>query len=216
VTPAVLATGAEMRVTGSGSDAVVCVNGGGGTDVPGTWSASLEWLVRRLAPAFPGLRFAEVRYRVKSWRRLTLCVEDASAALDVVAADRTLLVGYSMGGAVAASAAGRPGVAGVLGLAPWLPPELDLSALRTRRLAVLHGSLDRPLPGIPGVSPSNSRRGYERARSLGATGCYTLVRGGLHGIAFRARGRVVPLPRADRWARLVAEEIERFAGTVVE
>ena len=47
-----------------------------------------------------------------------------------------------------------PRVVGVLGLAPWLPDELDLAPLRGRRLDVLHGALDRWLPGIPGVSPA--------------------------------------------------------------
>jgi dienelactone hydrolase len=206
-----LSTGAELRVTGSGGDAVVCVNGGGAAEIPGTWSAALEWLVRRLAPSFTGLRFAEVRYRVKSWRRLELCIEDAQAAVETVAAKRTLLLGYSLGGAVAISVADLPRVTGVVGLAPWIPRQLDLSPLRGRRLAVLHGSLDRPLPGVPGVSPSSSRRGFERALALGAEGSYTTIRGGLHGIAVRTRGgRVVPLPRATLWARLIAEELERF------
>ena len=58
-----LSTGAELRVTGPTDRlAVVCVNGGQGSEVEGTWSASLEWLVRRLAPQFPALGFAEVRY----------------------------------------------------------------------------------------------------------------------------------------------------------
>src|SRR5688500_12623184 len=70
-----LETGADMRLTGPADErAVVCVNGGQGRDVPGTWSATLEWLVGRLAPAFPGLGFAEVRYRIKSWSRLGMCV----------------------------------------------------------------------------------------------------------------------------------------------
>ncbi|MGH3046471.1 MAG: hypothetical protein ACRDNC_05615, partial [Gaiellaceae bacterium] len=76
--PQRLSTGAEMRVTNPLDGlAVVCVNGGQRGDVEGTWSASLEWLVRRLAPDFPGLAFAEVRYRIKSWNRLEMCVEDA-------------------------------------------------------------------------------------------------------------------------------------------
>lgn len=207
-----LATGAEVRVTGDGPDGVVCVNGGGGRDVPGTWSAALEWLVGRLAPEFPSLRFAEVRYRIKSWRRLELCVEDTRAAVAEAAAGRTLLVGYSLGGAVAISAADAPGVTGVLGLAPWIPDRLDLAPLRGRRLAVLHGSLDRPLPGVPGVTAASSRRALERARALGIEASHSIVRGGLHGIALRARnGRVVPLPRARRWAELAAAELERFA-----
>jgi acetyl esterase/lipase len=76
---------------------------------------------------------------------------------------------------------------------------------------VLHGSLDRWLPGIPGVSPASSRRGFERARSLGVEGEYTIIPGAVHGLALRGhRGRPVPLPRAHTWARLVAEELRRF------
>jgi len=204
-----LATGAELRVTGAGPTAVVCVNGGQAAEVEGTWSASLEWLVGRLAPRFPDLRFAEVRYRIKSWRRLDSCVDDARAAIRQVGADRTVLLGFSMGGAVAIAAANEPSVDRVLGLAPWIPDRLPLEPLRGKRLDVLHGSLDRYLPGIPGVSPTSSRRGFDRARALGVEGSYELIPGALHGIALRAHwGRPVPLPRAGRWAQRVAAQLE--------
>jgi dienelactone hydrolase len=203
-------SGAELRVTGplDASAAVVCVNGGQAAEVEGTWSASLEWLVRRLAPHFPRLAFAEVRYRIKSWKKLDWCVEDARDAVGAVGAPRTVMLAFSMGGAVSARMADEPSVETVVGLAPWLPDQLSLEALRGKRLRVLHGSLDRALPGIPGVAPALSRRGFERALTLGATGDYTLIPGGLHGIAVRARGgRLVPLPRAARWASLVADEL---------
>jgi dienelactone hydrolase len=207
-----LPTGAEIRFSGAPMGlAVVCVNGGQGAEVPGTWSASIEWLVERLAPAFPSVRFAEVRYRVKSWNRLDLCIEDTRAAIDAAGARRTLLVGFSMGGAVAVSAAAHPSVTGVLGLAPWLPDRLDLMPLRGRTLTVLHGGLDRWLPGIPGVSPSSSRTGFERARGLGVDGSYTVIPGAVHGMALRAPwGALVPLPRAGRWAELAARELRAF------
>jgi dienelactone hydrolase len=206
-----LATGAELRVTGSGAAAVICVNGGQADEVEGTWSASLEWLVRRLAPRFAGLVFGEVRYRIKSWRRLPDCVEDARAAIRTVGAARTLLLGFSMGGAVAISAADEPSVQRVLGLAPWIPDRLSLEPLRGHRLDVLHGSLDRGLPWIPGVSPASSKRGFERARALGVDGSYDVIRGALHGIAVRGRrGQPVPLPRAREWERRVAVRLEGF------
>ena len=100
----------------------------------------------------------------------------------------------------------------MLGLAPWIPSRLPLETLRGRRLDVIHGSLDRMLPGIPGVSAASSRRGFERARALGIEGEYVLIPGALHGIAVRARsGRPLPLPRARRWADLAAERISRWA-----
>jgi dienelactone hydrolase len=210
-----LPSGAEARLTGPGdaAAAVVCVDGGQGGEVEGTWSASLEWLVAHLAPRFPELAFWELRYRVKSWHRLDRCVEDARETMAASGAARLLLVGFSMGGAVAIRAAADPRVDTVLGLAPWIPERLDLAPLRGRRLRVLHGTLDRGLPGIPGVSPAGSRLAFERARASGATGEYTLIPGALHGIALRARrGRLVPLPRAGAWARLVADELRRFGA----
>jgi pimeloyl-ACP methyl ester carboxylesterase len=197
-----LASGADVRLTGGTVDtAVVCVNGGQGGEVAGTWSASLEWLVQGLAPHHRELRFAEVRYRIKSWRRLDWCIEDALAAIDATGARRTLLVGFSMGGAVASQAAAHDSVETVVGLAPWFPERLGLEPLRGRRLRVVHG-----------VSPASSRRGFERARALGIEGEYTLVPGAVHGIALRAhRGKPLPLPRARTWARLVGDELARFA-----
>ena len=203
-----------MRVTGPTADcAVVCVNGGQAREVDGTWSASVEWLVRRLAARLPELCFAEVRYRVKSWRRLEWCVDDARAAVDELSAERTVLIGFSMGGAVSVAVANEPTVEEVIGLAPWIPDQLDVSTLRGKRLAVFHGALDRWLPGIPGVSASHSRNGFDRARERGAEGRYVLIPGALHGIAVRSPwGKLVALPKADRWAELVEEELRRFVG----
>jgi dienelactone hydrolase len=207
-----LSTGAEMRITGPVDDyAVVCMNGGQSREVEGTWSASVEWLVRALAPRLPELGFAEVRYRVKSWRRLESCVDDARAAVDELGAPRIALLGFSMGGAVSIAIADDPVVEEVVGLAPWIPDQLDVTTLRRKRLTVLHGALDRWLPGIPGVSASHSRKGYERARERGAEGRYVLIPGALHGVALRTSwGALVRLPKADRWAELVEEELLRF------
>jgi dienelactone hydrolase len=210
-----LATGAEMRVTGSiGECAVVCVNGGQAREVEGTWSASIEWLVEALAPRLPQLGFAEVRYRVKSWRRLESCVEDARSAIDEVGAARVVLLGFSMGGAVSVAIANEPAVEEVVGLAPWIPDQLDVKTLRGKRLTVFHGGLDRWLPGVPGVSASHSKKGYDRARERGVEGRYVVIPGALHGIALRTPwGKLVRLPKADRWAALVEEELRRFVSS---
>ena len=197
-----------------GRRAVVCVNGGTGREVEGTWSATLEWLVRRLAPEFPALSFLEVRYRIKSWKKLTWCIEDCRGALSLAVgegAEEIALLGFSMGGAVAIAAADHPRVSTVIGLAPWIPDRLDVSTLEGRRLAIVHGSLDRWLPGIPGVSPKSSLRGFERIREREVEATHTIVSGGLHGLAVRSRrGGTIPLPRAKHWARLVAGELRRF------
>jgi dienelactone hydrolase len=199
-----------MRVRGPAIDyAVVCVNGGGAAAVDGTWSASVEWLVDRLAPRFPQIRFAEVRYRIKSWNHFDSCVLDARAALAELDTQRIMLLGFSMGGAVAISVADDPRVSRVIGLAPWIPDQLALEPLRGKRLDVLHGSLDRSLPGVPGVSPASSQRGFARAQAFAVPGTYTLIRGASHAIALRA-GRPFPMPRAGTWARLVSAHLEDF------
>ncbi len=136
--------------------------------------------------ASPASAFAEVRYRVKTWNELDSCLADARAALDLV--DRpTLLVGFSMGGAVSIGVSTHPSVVAVLGLAPWIPERLSLEGLVGKRFDVLHGSWDRYLPGIPGVSAASSRRGFDRARALGIDGSYELIERGLHGAAVRRR-----------------------------
>ncbi len=198
-------------MTGTGPDAVVCVNGGGRAEVAGTWSSTVEWLVERLAPRFSELRFGEVRYRVKSWRRLDLCEEDGLAAIAALRPRRTLMLGFSMGGTVSVRLAVQPSVAAVVGLAPWLPERLDLSTLDGKRLAIVHGSLDSPLPGIPGVTAKSSRHAYERAVARGIDASYTIIHGGLHGAAVRAPwGRPVALPRASAWLAAIAGELARF------
>jgi pimeloyl-ACP methyl ester carboxylesterase len=212
-----LASGAEARWTNAPElGAVVCVNGGTDRELPGTWSASVEWLVRRLAPAFPGLGFLEVRYRTKSWLRLEQCIEDARAgvrAAQEAGAGGLVLIGYSMGGAVAVHVAGDPAVRSVIGLAPWLHPQLDLAPLDGRRFVVVHGSLDRSLPGLPGVRPTLSLRGFERARERGVDAVRTVIPLAAHPIALRWRsGALLPMPRAERWAELVAEELDRFCA----
>ena len=210
----ILRTGAELRVTGpTDRCAVVCVNGGQAREVEGTWSATVEWLVRRLGPRLPDLGFAEVRYRVKSWKRLDSCFEDARAAVQEVAAPRMLLLGFSMGGAVAIGIADESRVEGVVGLAPWIPDELSVSGLRGKRLSVFHGALDRWLPGIPGVSARHSRKGFDRARERGADGRYVLIPWALHGVALRTPGGgLFQLPRAERWRELVEDELRTFVA----
>jgi dienelactone hydrolase len=208
-----LETGADLRLRNEGGPAAaVFVNGGTARPVPGTWSATSELLVRELAPRFPDVAFAEVRYHVKTWHALDSCIADAYAALGVLERP-SLLVGFSMGGAVSIGVADRPEVTGVLGLAPWIPDRLPLDGLRGKRLDVLHGAWDRWLPGVPGVSPASSRVGFERAQRLGVEGSYRLIPRGLHGAAVRRRnGALVPLPRAGAWVEGVGERLERFAA----
>jgi pimeloyl-ACP methyl ester carboxylesterase len=210
-----LPTGAEARLRNQGAPlAAILANGGTAKPVAGTWSATSELLATELAPRHPGIAFAEVRYRVKSWRALPSCMADTAAALELArsdGADRAILIGFSMGGAVSIGVASHRSVTGVLGLAPWIPPELELGGLEGKRLDVAHGAWDRWLPGIPGVSPASSRTGFERARALGVEGTYTLLERALHGAAVRRRsGELVRLPRWRAWVTWVDEALTRF------
>ncbi len=212
-----LPTGADARLRNEGAGlAAVLANGGTAKQVPGTWSATSELLAEELAPRHPEIAFAEVRYRVKSWQALDSCMADTEAALDVVdglGARCALLIGFSMGGAVSIGVAAHDGVEGVLGLAPWIPDQLSLDGLAGKRLDVLHGAWDRWLPGVPGVSPGSSRRGFERARALGVEGTYTVLDRALHGAAVRRRsGELVRLPRWRAWVEHVHGSLERFAA----
>jgi dienelactone hydrolase len=213
-----LASGAEARVRNDGAPLwAILVNGGTAKHVPGTWSATSELLAVELAPRFPGVCFVEVRYRVKTWKELDSCLDDAAAALDLAQAEGArdaLLVGFSMGGAVSIGVAGHEAASGVLGLAPWIPHQLPLDGLRGKRLDVVHGAWDRYLPGVPGVSPRSSCQGFERARALGVEGTYTLIPGGLHGCAVRApSGRLVKLPRWRRWVEQAAGRLDEFQAS---
>lgn len=203
--------GAEVRVAGGETGpGVLMMNGGRAGLEPGDWSASVEWLAGEMRGALPMLPVAELRYRVKSWKRFQMCVDDARSALDALSgADVavTTLVGFSMGGAVSIATAGHPAITRVVGLAPWIPTELDLSVLAGKRLVAFHGSIDG-IPGLPGTRPRASRAGVERARALGADARHVMIPGGLHGIARRtANGDAHPLFRAARWRELLLSEL---------
>jgi pimeloyl-ACP methyl ester carboxylesterase len=212
-----LESGGDLRRRNEGrAHVALLINGGTARAVPGTWSATSEYLAERLARRYPELEFAELRYRLKSWNEFDACREDAKAALAVLE-DRgprpVILIGFSMGGAVSAAVAADPSVTAVLGLAPWLPDRLPLEGLAGKRFDVIHGGWDRWFPGIPGVSAGSSRAGFDRAQRLGAYGTYTLISRGLHGAAVRrSSGKLLPLPRASRWVDEVGFALERFVS----
>jgi dienelactone hydrolase len=126
-------------------------------------------------------------------------------------ASRCALLGFSMGGAVSVASADHPSVSDVVGLAPWLPEQLDGSTLAGRRFSVVHGQLDSSLPLVPGVSVARTRAAIDRFAARGVETSYTLVRGGVHGLALRAPwGGLIRLPRASAWLAPLASAIERF------
>lgn len=176
-----LPAGAALRTTGDTcAPTALCLNGGSGRPVPGDWGPSMELLVDRLAPRFPGLAFTEVRYRIKSWRALGSCIADGRAALDAVAAagaPSVCVLGFSMGGAVAVAIADLVA----------RPPRSRAARLR-RRLPARHPRCQ---------SPALTRRGG-RMRAQGVDACHTTLPGPHHGVAVRPFGVLAPLPRAAR------------------
>jgi pimeloyl-ACP methyl ester carboxylesterase len=54
-----------------------------------------------------------------------------------------VLLGHSMGARAAVWAADDPAVVGVVGLAPWLPPDDPIASLAGKHLVAAHGSRDR-------------------------------------------------------------------------
>ncbi len=211
-----LASGGALRLTGPMTGAVVvCMNGGVARSVPGDWSPSIEWLVARLAPEFPEVGFAEVRYRIKSWREMESLITDARAAVAAVrgfGAQRLALMGFSAGGGAGLACAAREGIDEIIALAPWIPDRMDLSGLAGVRVCVFHGSRDGGRLGFVGVHPNHSLAGVARLREAGADATHTVIRGAVHGIAVRPFGHIIPLPRAREWLALIRDEIARFAS----
>jgi pimeloyl-ACP methyl ester carboxylesterase len=100
------------------------------------------------AGASAGVAVWRLRFRYRGWN-----TDAAHPLADVHWAIQQLrqrhgdvpivLVGHSMGGRAALRAADEPGVVGVLGLAPWVPPGEPAEQLAGRRLLVVHGTQDR-------------------------------------------------------------------------
>ena len=161
--------------------------------------------------ALPRLRFVEVRYRVKSWQRLDLCVEDARAAAR--RRRRRRAARCCSGSRWAGRSRSRRGRA--VRRARARTRALDpRPAARSSRCAagVSTCCTDRSTGGCPGV-PGVARELATRLRAGALTRRRRELRadpGALHGIAVRVRGHPVPLPRAGAWARRIEAELDAF------
>jgi dienelactone hydrolase len=132
-----------------------------------------------------------------------------------------VLAGHSLGGRAVVNAADAPGVVGVLGLAPWLPPGEPTAQLAGRRLLLAHGTQDRV------TSPRSSFEYAARARAEGHDVARIVLPGSGHALLARARdwnrlvlaftsscldgaidGAALPSPR---YADVVAEAFEAGA-----
>jgi dienelactone hydrolase len=101
---------------------------------------------------------------------------------------RVLLIGHSMGGRAVVAAGDHPRVAGVLALAPWLPRDEPLIALRPP-VTFVHGTDDTI------TSPAGTSAYAQRLRAAGVEVTTYSLAGEGHAM----------LRRAKDWDRLVAE-----------
>ncbi|MFE1248295.1 alpha/beta hydrolase, partial [Streptomyces sp. NPDC058766] len=129
---------------------------------------------------------ARVRYRLRGWNgERADAARDAHRALreltDLVGPVPVVLLGHSMGGRAALSAAGHPQVRGVVGLAPWWPAGEPVDHLAGRHVVALHGDQDRV------TSPGATAACVRRARETAARAGMAVVGGGDHAMLRRSR-----------------------------
>ncbi|MCU1631358.1 MAG: Lysophospholipase [Micrococcaceae bacterium] len=95
-----------------------------------------------------GLAVWTLRNRVRGWNGADQsALRDARWALARIAAEHpglpVYLLGHSMGGRTALSAAGSTQVRAVAALAPWLEPSSPVEPVRGRSILIMHGDADR-------------------------------------------------------------------------
>ncbi len=124
------------------------------------------------------------RFAIRGWNGVRASpVQDLTELLDGIRVEfgpvPVVLVGHSMGARAALRAAGHSCVAGVAGLAPWLPPGEPLDQLAGRNILLAHGTADL-------VTRAADTWAYaDRARTLTAV-AEIEVRGGEHAMVRRA------------------------------
>jgi dienelactone hydrolase len=144
-----------------------------------------------------------VQYRYRGWNSSADPdpVRDARWALERVQEQHpgvpVVLVGHSMGGRTACRVADDPAVAGVVGLAPWLPAGEPNGSIRRRHLHVIHGTADR------WTSAQLSRAYVERSRSIAADATWTELPGVGHFM----------LRRVGAWNGFVRDSVEKILAS---
>ncbi len=98
-----------------------------------------------LRDGLPSASVGTLHYRHRGWNAPRRdAAQDVRAVLDALPGSApVVLVGHSMGGRAGVAAADHPRVSGVVGMAPWLPAEDGVDAVRGRTVVLAHGSRDR-------------------------------------------------------------------------
>lgn len=141
-----------------------------------------------------------LKYRVRGWNDHTAPdpVADARWALRILEDEHPgvpiALVGHSMGGRTACRVADDSQVAGVCALAPWLPENEPVSALKGRQLFVIHGTRDR------WTSARWSREYVNRAQKVAVVARWHSLRGVGHFM----------LRRVDAWNQFVKDSVSQI------
>ncbi len=132
-----------------------------------SWRRSLT-MQRSISPRAhtAGVSTWLLRYRHRGWNGGSGPIADARWALEEVRRELgdlpVVLLGHSMGARTAVHVADDPSVVGVVGLAPWFPPDEGVSALAGKRLIAAHGRRDRI------TSYAATARYVEQVRATGA------------------------------------------------
>jgi alpha-beta hydrolase superfamily lysophospholipase len=121
-------------------------------DSSASWRRS-RWMMEHVAGRMnrAGASVWLLRYGVRGWNAGLASapspVPDARWALDEVRHELgdlpVVLLGHSMGGRTAVAVADDPSVAGVVALAPWLPPDEPNTGLAGIPFAAAHGRSDK-------------------------------------------------------------------------
>jgi dienelactone hydrolase len=139
-----------VRHPAGATDLVLLAHGGmeNSQAVPHTWQPPIlrmwpfAWAART---AVPDAAIGMMRYRYRGWNGAAADpVADLRAVLDDLPPmiRRVVLIGHSMGGRAVVAAGDHPRAAGVLALAPWLPPGEPLTSVRPP-VTFAHGTEDR-------------------------------------------------------------------------
>jgi predicted esterase len=181
----------------------------GGKEMSHAAAAARQVAVLRMAPiarhlvaagANRGLAVWRLRFRYRGWNQESAhAIEDVEWALHQLRLRHPtapiVMVGHSMGGRAALRAAGETGVAGVVGLAPWLPADEPHDQIAGRRVLVVHGSRDHV------TSAKRSRDFVSGVRSVAGEAAFVGLRGCGHAM----------VRRVWLWNRLTSEFV-LYAG----